>query len=152
MSQIMKGQIPTTTFTRFAPEVERIVDVAEGWEKSLVALYFFTGLRRGDGLGLTWNNVFPDDGHLIVTRSVGRYGRTKPKTTASRRKVQFGPRVRAELLAQRRRVKLSSACVFPNQVGSASISAGLRRSCGVESWSGPAYSIGRSGKPAAPMP
>jgi integrase len=104
----------------FAPdEVERIVEAAEGWEKSLVALYFFTGLRRGEGLGLTWNNVFPDDGHLIVTHSVGRYGRTKPKTTASRRKVQFGPRVRAELLAQRRRVELSSAYVFPNQAGSA---------------------------------
>jgi integrase len=104
----------------FAPdEVERIVDAAEGWEKSLVALYFFTGLRRGEGLGLTWNNVFPEDGHLTVTHSVGRYGRTKPKTTASRRKVQFGPRVRAELLAQRRRVELSSAYVFPNQAGSA---------------------------------
>ena len=104
----------------FAPdEVERIIDAAGGWEKSLVALYFFTGLRRGEGLGLTWNNVFPDDGHLIVTHSVGRYGRTKPKTNASRRKVQFGPRVRAELLAQRRRVELSSAYVFPNQAGSA---------------------------------
>jgi integrase len=92
----------------FAPdEVERIVDAAQGWEKSLVALYFFTGLRRGEGLGLTWNNVFPDDGNLIVTHSVGRYGRTKPKTTASRRKVQFGPRVLAELLAQlKRRVNL----------------------------------------------
>jgi integrase len=84
-----------------------------------LALYLFTGLRRGEGLGLTWNNVFPDDGHLIVTHSVGRYGGTKPKTTASRRKVQFGPRVRAELLAQRRRVELSSAYVFPNQAGSA---------------------------------
>jgi integrase len=104
----------------FAPdEVERIVDAAEGWEKSLVALYFFTGLRRGEGLGLTWSNVFPDDGYLVVTHSVGRYGRTRPKTTASRRKVQFGPRVRAELLAQRRRIKLSSAYVFPNQAGSA---------------------------------
>jgi Phage integrase family len=92
----------------FAPdEVERIVDAAQGWEKSLVALYLFTGLRRGEGLGLTWNNVFPDDGNLIVTHSVGRYGRTKPKTTASRRKVQFGPRVLAELLAQlKRRVNL----------------------------------------------
>ena len=68
---------------------------------------------------MTWNNVFPDHDYLVVTHSVGRYGRTRPKTTASRRKVQFGPRVRAELLAQRRRIKLSSAYVFPNQAGSA---------------------------------
>jgi len=104
----------------FAPEeVERIIEAAEGREQSLVALYFFTGLRRGEGQGLTWNNVFPDDGHLIVTHSVGRYGRTKPKTVASRRKVQFGPRVRADLPAQRRRIELSSPYVFPNQAGSA---------------------------------
>ena len=103
----------------FAPdEVERIIDTADGWERSLVAVYFFTGLRRGEGLGLTWNNVFLDDGHLIVTHSVGRYGRTKPKTAASRRKVQFGPRIKAELFAQRRRVELSSPHVFPNRAGS----------------------------------
>lgn len=100
-------------------EVEKIIAAAEGWEQSLIAVYFFTGLRRGEGLGLTWNNVFLDDGHLIVTHSVGRHGRTKPKTTASRRKVQFGPRVRAELLAQRRRVELSSPHIFPNRAGSA---------------------------------
>jgi integrase len=100
-------------------EVEKILGTAEGWERSLATLYFFTGLRRGEGLGLTWNNVFLDEGYLLVTQSLGRYGRTKPKTTASRRKVQFGPRVRAELAAQRRRVELSSSHVFPNRAGSA---------------------------------
>lgn len=104
----------------FAPdEVERIIDAADGWMRSLILVYFFTGLRRGEGLGLAWSNVFLDDGHLIVAHSVGRYGRTKPKTTASRRKVQFGPRVKAELLAQRRRVEFSSPYVFPNRAGSA---------------------------------
>ena len=98
----------------FAPEeVEKIVASSEDWEQSLITLYFFTGLRRDEGLGLTWNNVFVDDGHLIVTHTLGRYGRTRPKTTASRRKVQFGPRVRTQLVAQRRRVELSSPHVFP---------------------------------------
>ena len=102
----------------FAPEeVEKIVASAEDWEQSLITLYFFTGLRRDEGLGLTWNNVFVDDGHLIVTHTLGRYGRTRPKTTASRRKVQFGPRVRTQLVAQRRRVELSSPHVFPNRAG-----------------------------------
>jgi hypothetical protein len=63
--------------------------------------------------------VFLDEGHVLVTHSLGRYGRTRPKTTASRRKVQFGPRVRADLIAQRRRVELSSPHVFPNRAGSA---------------------------------
>ena len=102
----------------FAPEeVEKIVATAEDWEQSLITLYFFTGLRRAEELGLTWNNVFLDEGHLIVTHSFGRDGGTKPKTTARRRNVQFGPRVRAHLIAQRRRVELSSPHVFPNRAG-----------------------------------
>jgi integrase len=95
-----------------AQEVERILAVAEGWEHSLITVYFLMGLRRGEGLGLTWKNVFLDEGHVLVTHSLGRYGRTRPKTTASRRKVQFGPCVRADLIAQRRRVELSSPHVF----------------------------------------
>jgi integrase len=98
-------------------EVERIIDAANGWERGLVTLYFFTGLRRGEGIGLTWNNVFLDSGYLIVAQTLGRYGKTRPKTPASRRKVQFGPRVRSELIEQRRRVELSSTFVFPNQQG-----------------------------------
>jgi integrase len=68
---------------------------------------------------LTWSNVFLDDGRLIVSHSIGRHGKSKPKTFASQRKIQFGPRVRAELLLQCRRVELSSPYVFPNQKGAA---------------------------------
>jgi integrase len=98
-------------------EVERIIEAAEDWERSLVTVYFFTGLRRGELIGLTWSNVFLERDYLIVAQTVGRYGKTKPKTSGSRRKVQFGARVREELLAQRRRVEFSSIYVFPNQSG-----------------------------------
>ena len=104
----------------FSPEeTERIIEAAPDWRRALVTLYFFTGLRRGEGLGLTWNNLSLDESQLIVAQSVGRYGRTRPKTAASRRRVQFGPRVRDELLAQRRRVELASSYVFPNRSGEA---------------------------------
>jgi hypothetical protein len=36
-----------------ANEVEKILGKAEGREHSLICLYFFTDLRRGEGLGLT---------------------------------------------------------------------------------------------------
>jgi len=98
-------------------EVERIIEGAEDWERSVVTVYFSTGLRRGELIGLTWSNVFLERDYLIVVQTVGRYGKTKPKTSGSRRKVQFGARVREELLAQRRRIEFSSAYVFPNQSG-----------------------------------
>ena len=40
-------------------KVERIIDAAEGWEQSLVALYFFTGLRRGEGTGVDMEQRLP---------------------------------------------------------------------------------------------
>jgi integrase len=42
---------------------------------------------------------------------------TTPKTKSSRRLIQFGPRVRTELLKQRERVQLRSKYVFPNESG-----------------------------------
>jgi hypothetical protein len=51
-------------------------------------------------------------------------------------KVQFGRRIRAELLAQRRRVELSSPHISPNRAGSALNNDGSLRTCGVESLTG----------------
>jgi hypothetical protein len=62
-------------------------------------VYFFTGLWRGEVIGLPWSNVFLDSDHLIVAQAVGRYGKTKPKTSERGRKVEFGARVHAELLS-----------------------------------------------------
>ena len=59
--------------------VERIVDAAEDWERSLITVYFFTGLRRGEVIGLTWNNVFLDRDYLIVAQTIRCYRKTKPR-------------------------------------------------------------------------
>jgi integrase len=37
-----------------ADQIEVIIAAAEGWERALVTLYFFTGIRRGEALALTW--------------------------------------------------------------------------------------------------
>jgi integrase len=39
-------------------EVESLVKTSEGWERSLSTVCFFTGMRRGEVLGLRWSGVF----------------------------------------------------------------------------------------------
>ncbi len=103
-----------------AEQIELILTAAEGWERALLAFYFFTGVRRGEALALTWDRVYFERDRALISRSLSpRYGVTTPKTKSSRRIVQFGPRVRDELLKQRERVQLRSKYVFPNENGAA---------------------------------
>ena len=103
-----------------ADQIEAIIAAAEGWERALVTLYFFTGIRRGEALALTWDRVYLDRDRALINRSLSvRYGITTPKTKSSRRMIQYGPRVRAELAKQRERVQLRSKYVLPNESGGA---------------------------------
>ena len=49
-----------------ADQIEAIIAAAEGWERALVTLYFFTGIRRGEALALTWDRVYLDRGLLLL--------------------------------------------------------------------------------------
>src|SRR5713226_7225020 len=103
-----------------ADQIEAIIAAAEGWERPFVTLYFFTSIRRGEALALTWDRVYLDRDRALINRSLRtRYSSTTPKTKGSRRLIQYGPRVRAELLKQRERVQLRSKFVFPNGSGGA---------------------------------
>ena len=50
-------------------QIEAIIAAAEGWERALVTLYFFTGIRRGEALALTWNRVYLDRYRALVNRA-----------------------------------------------------------------------------------
>jgi integrase len=103
-----------------ADQIEAIIAAAESWERALVTLYFFTGIRCGEALALTWDRVYLDRDRALINRSLSvRYGITTPKTKSSRRMIQYGPRVRAELSKQRERVQLRIKFVFPNESGGA---------------------------------
>jgi integrase len=96
-------------------EVESLIKASEGWERSLLSVCFFTGMRRGEVLGLRWSGVFFDRDRILVRRSLTRHGESSPKSKTSFRYVQMLPRVREELLKQRDRIKLRSEFVFPNR-------------------------------------
>ena len=96
-------------------EVENLLRASEGWERSLLTVCFFTGMRRGEVLGLRWSGVFFDKDRILVRRSLTRHGESSPKSKTSFRYIQMLPRVREELLKQRDRVKLRSEFVFPNR-------------------------------------
>ncbi len=111
-----------------ADEVAHILESASqddplGWERRLLEVLFFTGMRRGEAFGLRWSNVFFDRGVIAVRRSLTIHGESSPKTGRSIRDIEMLPRVGDALLEQRRwltgRFELGSEFVFPNGVGSA---------------------------------
>jgi len=68
-----------------AEEIEIIVAAAEGWARALVTFYFFTGVRRGEALALTWDRVYLDRDRVLINRCLSdRYGVSMPKTKSSR--------------------------------------------------------------------
>src|SRR6202035_4419243 len=116
---------------------------------ALVALYFFTGIRRGEAVALTWDRVYLDRDRALINRSLSvRYGITTPKTKSSRRMIQYGPRVRAELSKQRERVQLRSKYVFPNESGAAPMCAGRLTWCGAGFSREQKYRTDQSGVPS----
>ena len=85
---------------------------------ALFRIYAFTGLRRGELLGLKWSDVELDAGRIHIRRSFGRYGFGEPKSRAGRRAVALAPSLVAEL----RRHKLAASSndhdlVFASQAG-----------------------------------
>jgi integrase len=72
------------------------------WElsKALVLMALGTGLRRGELLGLRWNAVDLLQGKIEVRGALVRGKPSSPKSRASRRVVELGPRTRDVLEQQ----------------------------------------------------
>lgn len=68
--------------------------------KALVLIALGTGLRRGELLGLRWNAVDLLEGKLTVREALVRGRISTPKSRASRRVLELGPRTRAALEQQ----------------------------------------------------
>jgi len=99
-------------------ELNAVLAVADGHWKLIFKAAVYTGLRRGELLGLRWGDVELERGRLHVRQTFGKYGFGLPKSRAGRRIVPLTPTLVTEL----RRHKLAQALndrdlVFASEVG-----------------------------------
>jgi integrase len=89
-----------------AGTVSAVLTAAEGLRyRDVLVLIAATGLRRGEALGLAWENINLKDGSLKVAATLGRVDDelviTEPKSPRSRRTVPLSPAIVSLLKAQR---------------------------------------------------
>ena len=111
-------------------QIAGLLSAASGnrWE-ALYVVALHTGLRRGEILGLRWEDVDLEEGTISVKRSLDVDGTLKtPKNPASRRTLKLTPRALAALKAHKvrqheERLKAEADAwddhnlVFPNTIG-----------------------------------
>jgi integrase len=94
-------------------EVSSLMDAAKKSPYYLIFLTaLYTGLRRGELLGLRWCNVDLDLASLSVVQTVqqlrtGEYVFSEPKTKGSRRQIALSPSL--TLLLREHRMKIGDA-------------------------------------------
>ena len=114
---ILKNPVATARAPRRAKvrlevwtEAQTLLFLSEARTRSPYApLYLFlvgTGTRIGEALGLAWPNVRWDDSAVVIDRELawlrgGGFVLKEPKTERSRRSIDIGPEVLAELRALR---------------------------------------------------
>ena len=124
----------TETYTPDIAAVNRLLNLADQLNSRhapVFRLLAYTGLRLGEALALTWDNIDLDEGHLLVLQSLGRRKAgllvSSPKTAAGSRKVDLDARtvrllrehrvrqddLRAELVGY----WIDNGIVFPNDRG-----------------------------------
>ncbi len=103
--------------------VRRMLRLAEELNHYLfpcLHLVAYTGMRRGEVVALTWNNVDLEAGHLNVVASVGRVGRQGlvvdvPKSKSGQRKIDLDART-VEILRDHRRRQIEFRAVEYREV------------------------------------
>lgn len=100
------------------PEVRQLLAAATPFERALIGVLCFGGLRPGEVYALDWSCVDLEGGSLQVERSWDHLGRkfVQPKTKAGQRTVGLSTWLVAELKAHRERTS-GAGLVFPNRVG-----------------------------------
>jgi integrase len=88
-------------------EIELFLKSCEPENRALFYTAIFTGMRRGELLGLKWGDIDMVNGQILVRRSLYRGRFQEPKSRSSKRKIDMGPRL-AEVL-KRHKAKQSRA-------------------------------------------
>jgi integrase len=97
------------------PEIRRLLDAADEPVRTLVLCAVLTGMRRGELLGLKWEDVDLEGEKIHVRRSLWRGKFTTPKSRRSRRAIDLAATLRAALA--RLPTRLQGELVFPGDRG-----------------------------------
>jgi integrase len=98
-------------------EVQRILQIARGQERSLFTVLLLSGMRPGEVLALRWDDIDSERNEIRVRKTLSRYGLGTPKTKGSKREVEMHAPVRAALMEQRTRTMLAGGYVFVSERG-----------------------------------
>jgi integrase len=79
------------------PEIRRLLDAADEPVRMLLLCAVPTGTRRGELLGLRWEDVDLEGNWIHVRRSVWRGKLISPKSRRSRRAIDLAPTLKAAL-------------------------------------------------------
>ena len=79
------------------PEIRRLVEAAEEPVRTLLLCAVLTGMRRGELLGLKWEDIDFEGNRIHVRRALWRGKFVTPKSRRSRRAIDMGPTLKAAL-------------------------------------------------------
>lgn len=98
-------------------EVQLILSKATGWEKDFIQFSFFTGLRTGEAIALSWDDINFASNTITIRKGVrkGVLGSTK---TDEIRTIDLLPPAKEALLNMKQRTFLRSSFIFLSPTGS----------------------------------
>jgi integrase len=79
------------------PEIRRLLDAADEPARTLLLCAVLTGMRRGELLGLRWEDVDLEGHRIYVRRALWRGKFVTPKSRRSRRAIDVAPTLRSAL-------------------------------------------------------
>ena len=79
------------------PEIRRLLDAAAEPVRTLLLCAVLTGMRRGELLGLRWEDIDLEGHRIFVRRALWRGKFVTPKSRRSRRTIDLAPTLRAAL-------------------------------------------------------
>ena len=102
-----KKQIPFTL-----DEIDLILENSQGNVRNFLGISFFTGMRSGEILALTWDDIDFVTDTISITKTVSRGMINSTKTASSERDIEMIPQARKFFEAQRLETGLKNSFAF----------------------------------------
>ena len=96
-------------------EVNILLENAQGFLKSYLAIAFYTGMRSGEILGLKWEDLDFNSMQIYIRHTRSGFGEQRLKTDGSYRTIPISKILIPHIIEQARRTKLLDKQVFLNQ-------------------------------------